>query len=588
MLDPKLIPTPLIDRGQRPPVPIVPPTGLPRFRVLRFLAALARLLLELAWLRAFGDWSGEHAGQRTRRFLEEQGFLWIKLGQLLSLHEEIFGIDFCRALSQLQFQARGFPFAFARQTLEQELQRPLAEVFSEFDEAPFAAASISQVHRAVLRDRGTLVVVKVQRPDVPLRFAQDMEVIRKVITLLRYFRIMPSMRWEEMLWELKHTMVEEIDYRYEVSNLLRMRRSLRSHGIYIPEVFEDLSRRRMLVMEYLQGVLMSDFIAAQKANPPRLSAWEKENRVEPRRVGRRLFFSFLRQLMEDNLFHGDLHPGNIVLLRNSRIAFIDLGTIGTVETDFLTRYMRNLEAVATYQYDKAAELGLLLCPDIPPTVDIPALKAKLIRCYRAWDARSALQELAYNQRSIFSIGNETGDVLYEQGIVINLMVIKLARTWATLDASLGNLIPDADYPALLRSYFRAAQRRSQRKWNSTEAIANSAIATHDSVTEMSGLVMPMLYRNARMFEGETSRLAFCLGSLVRSLRLAVGVLTVFWLLRLVDWPPPATGLLHRIVQSVPAPGDSLALVLACLTSVLIYNWLGRIERGWFQRDARLP
>jgi ubiquinone biosynthesis protein len=157
-----------------------------------------------------------------------------------------------------------------------------------------------------------------------------MALIRGLIALLRGLHLAGSHRWEELLAELTQIVREEIDYRYEISNLKRMRKSLRAHRIYVPRVFENLSSPRVLVMEFIQGALMVDFIALNQSEPERVSAWARENHIDPEKVGHRLYLSFLRQLFEDDLLHGDLHPGNIILLRNSNIAFIDLGTIGTM------------------------------------------------------------------------------------------------------------------------------------------------------------------------------------------------------------------------------------------------------------------
>jgi ubiquinone biosynthesis protein len=321
---------------------------------------------------------------------------------------------------------------------------------------------------------------------------------------------------------------------------------------------------------------MSDYIAAQRAAPGEVRKWVEENRIDPRRVGRRLFETFLRQMMEDNLFHGDLHPGNIMLLRESRIAFIDLGTVGTVETSFLERYMQSLKAVAEHDFGRAAELGLLLCPDIPQ-VDVAALKEDLVRCYREWVQRSALDNLPYAERSVMNMGNETNKVLNAYRVVLSMMYLKMARTWGTLDASLAYLIPEANYPKLIRGYFRKARKRSGQARSVRRTLLNTIAETTNSLSDLSQLLGPMLNRQALVYQGEIGRAAYAGALLVRCGRVALAGIGIFWALR---WLTGDAALLPIL----PMPGEwqgAAALLLAWLT-------LGRVEQRWLRRDVRLP
>lgn len=584
MLPPRLIPTPLILATERTPMTLVGPAGLPRFRAPHLIFAFVKVMLGLGLLRLVGKLTPTIAGQRIRHFLEEQGFLWVKVGQLLSLREDVFSTDFCRELSKLQFQARGFPLALARQTLEADLGGPLESVFSEFDEMPFAAASISQVHRAVLRTNGAGVAVKVQRPNVQSLFARDMTLVQNLVWLVRSLRIMPYMRWDDLVWELTTIVVEEIDYRYEMSNLRRMRVTLRPHRVFVPEVFEEWSGQRVLVMEYMPGVLMSDFVSVRQTDPARLRSWLKENNINPRRVGQRLFISFLRQLMEDNLFHGDLHPGNIVLLRNSRIAFIDLGTIGMVETEFLQLYLQHIKALAERQYETAADRALRFCPDIPP-IDVADLKEKLIQCYRNWELRSSLPNLTYSERSLSRAAEDANPVLFEKGVVASMMYLKMGRTFKTLDASLSHLVPEVNYPRLIRRYFREAQKRSRRWSRAPKAVLKGVIDRYEAIAEASQLLGPLLARRALAFAEHPVKLMFCVVALIRTLRLALALLGLAWGLRFLEEyfenllaDHSQVALLHRTASVAPELADSRWYLLAALAVLTIFFWLGRLGR----------
>jgi len=146
-------------------------------------------------------------------------------------------------------------------------------------------------------------------------------------------------------------------------------------------------------------VVMSDYLRMTQADPDRVARRCAENNVSPRRVGQRLMFTFYRQLFEDNLFHGDLHPGNIILLRDSRFALIDFGTIGNLERRFLQAYRDVARATAQKDYSKAVELYLLMCDRIP-AVDLASLRADMVECYRAWEARVNAYGTSYMDKAI--------------------------------------------------------------------------------------------------------------------------------------------------------------------------------------------
>src|SRR4051794_5112548 len=181
-----------------------------------------------------------------------------------------------------------------------------------------------------LRRDGVLVAIKVQRPGIVALLERDLSVIKMLSRLAQHMPGSSHVPWDGLVRELRRVFTEEVDYRYEVSNLRRLRKTLREHNVYVPKVYRRLSGRQIIVMELIEGVLMSDYSRIQATDPTRAASWCEENNVEPRKVGSRLMRSFYRQMFEDNVFHGDLHPGNIVLLRDSRFALIDLGSIGTL------------------------------------------------------------------------------------------------------------------------------------------------------------------------------------------------------------------------------------------------------------------
>lgn len=452
MLKPALVPSPLSATAAHPELEIsTQPVQLKwrkLFIVQQIMSHLAGVLLR--GLRGGSD--GADEARRLRERMQRMGMLWVKVGQLLSLRVDLFSAEFCDELSKLQYKAIGFPSHEAVACIAGSLARPAEEVFERIELQPIAAASIAQVHRARLRAGHQDVVVKVRRPGVDEAFRKDMGVLRLLVRILELVRFHPQLRLREGIWELERIMEEELDYRVEASNLERLRKGMRARKAYSPKPYPDYSSSAILVMEFIPGVLMSELIAVTRRDPARARAWQEENGVKPKAVARRLYFLMLRQIIDDNLFHADLHPGNIMVLRGGRIALIDFGSVGSLDRRFIRLYAANLHALASRDYGRTVRLTLKMCEPLPP-IDVDDVTRRLMRVYRAWDARAAIKQASYHQRSLSSVENDAARVLFAHKIASDWALLRMSRTWGTLDSTLAFLMPDADYRDLLRRFF---------------------------------------------------------------------------------------------------------------------------------------
>lgn len=458
MLHKKWTPTPLIKPEERPDVPIVMRDALPRLRRLRGILRLTALILKFIFLKMIRRFDAGRMGRLIGDYCQKMGVLWIKLGQLLSMRSDIFPPELCTALSRLQEQAEGFSPRIAREIIEKELGGAIELYFDKFEEKPCAAASIAQVHRARLKKEKAWVAIKVRRPEIDRIFSQDMSVIRRLFRFLTRFAIMPYMRWEDMLWELEQVFAEELDYRYEIYNQIRLRKSLTRHNIYAPKIFQRYCTRQILVMEFIEAVSITDYLNLLKNDPARLHKWLKENKIDSKVVGKRLLYSYLRQVLEDNLFHADLHPGNIFLLRENRIALLDFGSVGSSEGDMLRKYKLFLEALSTGQYSKAIDVFLLIMPDLPSN-NLTALKEELQRRLHTWGNRCNVPEIPYKEKSTSTIFDEVVRVLAKYGVTINWAFFKVLRGWLTMDTSLRELIPTSNLMHLMQAYNLRSRKR---------------------------------------------------------------------------------------------------------------------------------
>lgn len=462
VLDSDLVPTPLDGATAQREVEVRAPTPPQRFRSLFVLRRSVALLLRLGRRRLRGSLTAVEVGGALRQLFESLGGLWIKLGQLIAMRRDLLPSDFCSELGRLQDRAAGFPGDLSRRIVEEDLGCPLETVFDRFDERPFAAASIGQLHRGRLRDGGFTVAVKVQRPYVKALMERDLALVGGLCRSLHSLHILRNFHWLDLMKELTEAIQEELDYRLEATSISRMRRSLRRHGIYAPRAFGRFCTSRVLTMEFVSGVLMSDFIALREKAPQRAQGWLAANEIDPGVVGRRLHISLMRQILEDNLFHGDLHPGNIILLRRSRVALIDFGSIGSLEGRFRELYTWVLRGMSDVEFEKTTDMVSLLAPSPAPgaNIDWDRVRRNAAGALRRAELRAWAPNLSYSERSMTRALLDLARSLAGMQVPVGWAFMRVDRAHVTLDASLMYLVPDASYFALGHRYFAEANKRS--------------------------------------------------------------------------------------------------------------------------------
>jgi ubiquinone biosynthesis protein len=290
-------------------------------------------------------------GERLRLALQELGPIFVKFGQAVSTRRDLLPPDIADELAKLQDRVPPFPGAIARQIVESAYQRPIGEVFAEFDETPLAAASIAQVHVARLADaRHSEVVVKVLRPGMQEQIERDLEVLHALAGLAhKYWGESRRLRPREIVREYEKTVLDELDLMREAANASQLKRNFAgSDLLYVPEIYWDYCRRNVLVMERIHGVPISDMERLRAAGTD--IAQLAENGV-------RIFFT---QVFRHNFFHADMHPGNIFVLiedpRRPRYAAVDFGIVGTLDPRDQHYLAENFLAVFDRDYRRVAML----------------------------------------------------------------------------------------------------------------------------------------------------------------------------------------------------------------------------------------
>ena len=265
---------------------------------------------------------------------------FIKIGQFLSSRSDLFPQKYIEALSELQDSLPPISFEEVKLLLESELRKPTDRIFKSIDSTPIASASIGQVHKAELLN-GAEVVVKVQKPDLSKLFYEDLAILRCLAVFLeRYFDIAKDREWVQIVDEIGKTLFEEIDFIQEGKNADRFRKNLRyEEQIYIPKVFWQYTTRKLITIEYVPGIKITDIDALKQCNH------------NPKEIANTLVTAYFKQFFEDGFYHADPHPGNIVVKDNGTIVFYDFGMVGRINKNIREELVNVLASIVANDTD---------------------------------------------------------------------------------------------------------------------------------------------------------------------------------------------------------------------------------------------
>lgn len=255
-----------------------------------------------------------------RATLEESGGIFIKFGQVLSTRTELFSPVFIEELKKLQQKVSPMTFDEVQRILKENFDCELEEIFSFFEEKPLAAASIGQVHRAVLKDTHEEVVVKILRPQVKTIMKEDLSILLDFADwITSKSQWAESMGFKSLAEGFANSMKEETDFSIEARNMIQIRNVLKnsSLNVKIPKVYEELSNENILVMEYVKGISIAE-----------LDQCEGKFSLDRTALARTLIYSYLEQALISGMFHADPHPGNIAVNpETGELALLDFGSV---------------------------------------------------------------------------------------------------------------------------------------------------------------------------------------------------------------------------------------------------------------------
>jgi ubiquinone biosynthesis protein len=291
-------------------------------------------------------------GRRLRETLDELGPTFVKFGQLLSTRPDIVPPDIVVELQKLQDDVTPIPYAEVERVIREELGVTIEQAFLEFDEQPTAAASIGQVHRALLPN-GERVAVKVQRPNAQRQIESDIALLFQAARLAKErVRALDFIDAEQVVDEFARSIRSELDYRAEARNAEAFRRNFAGHEeVRIPRVYWTYTRRRLLVLELLEGTQLADLDTSSLTQ------------VERRDLAYRIAETWMTMIFRHGFFHGDPHPANIFVLDGGKVVgLVDFGQVGKLTDDDMSKLTRLFIDAANERVDslprRLAELGV--------------------------------------------------------------------------------------------------------------------------------------------------------------------------------------------------------------------------------------
>lgn len=369
-----------------------------------------------------------------RNTLLDLGPTFIKVGQLFSTRADIFPVEYVDELAKLQDKVPAFSYEQVEATIERELGKKIPELFHNFEPIPLAAASLGQVHKAVLHS-GESVVVKVQRPGLKKLFEIDLQILKGIT---RYFQNHPKWGrgrdWLGIYEECCRILWEEIDYLNEGRNADTFRRNFRGYDwVNVPKVYWRYASSRVLTLEYLPGIKISQYEALEAAG------------LDRKAIARQGAQAYLLQLLNSGFFHADPHPGNIAISATGALIFYDFGMMGRIKSNVREGLMQTLFGIAQKDGDRVVQ-SLIDLGAMAPTDDMGPVRRSVQYML------DHFMDKPFENQSVAAISDDLYEIAYNQPFRFPATFTFVMRAFSTLEGVGKGLDPEFNFMEVAKPY----------------------------------------------------------------------------------------------------------------------------------------
>lgn len=363
-------------------------------------------------------------GERIVELLETLGPTFIKLGQLASTRPDILAPDIIKSLESLQHDVKPLPYDVIKSQFETSLGTSIDDIFIEFDEKPIGSASIGQVHRAVLKT-GQSVAVKIQRPNIERTVRNDLEILNHIATLAdNRLEIASHFQVTNIIDEFSKAIIDELDYTVEARHQDKIRKQfIDAPHIKVPEVIWELTTKDVLVMEFIDGININEY--------ERLDHEGYDSRV----LAENLTTSLLHQILIEGFFHGDPHPGNIKILPDETIAYLDFGMVGRLTQEMKGHFGFLIISLMNQDVEGVVR-GITRMGAVPEDVNMRDLRRD------AEHLKDKYYDVPLSRVNLGNAVEEIFDIAHKHKIILPSDFTILGKAILTLESIVTHLDPD--------------------------------------------------------------------------------------------------------------------------------------------------
>ncbi|HEX8213025.1 MAG TPA: AarF/UbiB family protein [Longimicrobium sp.] len=401
--------------------------------------------------------------------LERLGPTFVKLGQLLSTRPDLVPEAYIDALSRLQDRLEAFPYEEVERIVQEELGQTIGEAYAEFNPKAMAAASLGQVHQATLHD-GRRVVVKVQRPGVRERITDDLDALEEVAAMAER-RTEVGQRYGVLglIQEFRRNILDELNYKSEAANLATLGRNLAQFDrIAIPSAIDELTRTRVLTMEYVRGRKITELSPLRHME------------IDGVALAEELFQAYLKQILVDGFFHADPHPGNVFVTTDGRVALLDLGMVGRIPPSLQDHLLRLMLAVADGNGEEAARISIAMGTPLEGLWE----EEKFVR--EVTELVSRFYGATARDIELGRVVIELTKIAATSGIILPSQISTLGRAFLALDQAGRTLDPEFDPNAAIRRHSSEVMQQRMLRNASPAAMFANLLELNEFVQRLPG------------------------------------------------------------------------------------------------------